>query len=317
MVYRVLKEERLKEDKKRAIKKINQAYSKESSFKFTWGDFSGGFGIFTIFLIMISVAIAGVVAWQCWKRRGAAMAFNPTLAGLSALLPKGVASPLDAVQQGKETVICQAGPSTPTSTAILAVLLTVLVIFVCVVFWRKRRRLLKKTVDGLYVQFSTPHHLETVFLGELTIPYDHTFTEGTVLVTDVIVNQFCLRYTLTVTWGIRLKGAATRPGQHPANVPLPETLSVSKKLARLMLGTTKYMTMTRLLKYSGGLATPIPMGVPRLIDAGWSDLGAEQYTPRRRVDELPSAPRRAVQADSSLADHELRSGTGAVYEPLH
>ena len=127
------------------------------------------------------------------------------------------------------------------------------------------------------MQFFTPHHLKTVFLGELTIPYDHTFTAGSVLVTDVLVNQFCPKYTLTVTWGLRLKGAATRPGQHPENVPLQETISVSKKLARLMLGTSKYMTMTRLLKYSCGLATPILMGIPRLVDAGWSDLGAEPF----------------------------------------
>ena len=122
------------------------------------------------------------------KNRGGALAVNPTLAGLTALLPKRLGSPLDAVQEGQETVICQAGPTTPTSTAILAVLLTILVIYICVAFWWKRRRLLKKTVDHLYVQFSTPHHLETVFLGELTIPYDHTFTEGNVLVTDVLVN---------------------------------------------------------------------------------------------------------------------------------
>ena len=128
---------------------------------------------------MVCLAVAGVVAWKCWKNRGGALAVNPTLAGLTTLLPKGLASPLDVVQEGKETVICQAGPATPTSTAILAVLLTVLLIFICVVFWPKRRRLLKKTVDGLYVQFSTPHHLETVFLGELTIPYDHTIRKGT------------------------------------------------------------------------------------------------------------------------------------------
>ena len=149
----------------------------------------------------------------------------------------------------------------------------------------------EKSMDGLYIQFSTPHHLETVFLGELTIPYNHTFTIRNVLVTDVVVNQFCLRYTLTINWGLQLKGAATRPGQHPANIQLPETIAVSEKLARLMLGTAKYMTMTRLLKYSCNLAMPIPMGVPWLVDAGWSDLGGENFPVQWRTDELPSAPR--------------------------
>ena len=54
--------------------------------------------------------------------------------------------------------------------------------------------------------------------SELTIPCNHTFTKGSILVTDVVVNQFYLRYTLTIMLGLRLKGAATRPGQHPANI---------------------------------------------------------------------------------------------------
>ena len=287
--------ERHKEDKRQTIKKINQEYREESSFKFEWGNFSGGFGIFSTFLIILGLGIIGFVAWKCWKRRGGAMAGNPPLAGLAAMLPKGLANPLDVIKGGrKETIVCEASNVTPTSPAILAVLLAVLVNLVCVVVWRKRSRLLKNTVDSLYIQFLTPDHLETVFLGELTIPYDHTFTEGNILVTDVVVNQFCLRYTLTITWGLQLKGAATRPGQHPANIPLPETIAVSKKLARLMLGTAKYMSMTRLLKYSCNLARPIPMGVPRLVDAGWSDLGGENFPVRRRTDVLPSAPHRTV-----------------------
>ena len=141
------------------------------------------------------------------------MAGNPALAGLAPMLPKSFANPLDAVKGGrKETIVCESSNVTPTSAAILALLLAVLVILVCMVVWRKRRGLLKKTVDGLYIQFSTPHYLETVFLRELTIPYGHTFTEGNILVTDEVVNQFCLRYTLTISWGLQLKGAATRPG---------------------------------------------------------------------------------------------------------
>ena len=185
--------------------------------------------------------------------------------------------PMVLEEEMGRVVYCESLKVTPTSTAILAVLLAVPIILICAAVWRKRRRFRKKKVDGLYIQFSTPHHLEPVFLGELTIPYDHTFTEGNILVTDVVVNQFCLRYMLMITWGLQLKEATTRPGQHPANIPLPETIADSKKLARLMLGTAKYMTMTRLLKYSCNLAMPIPMGVPRLVDAGWSDLGGENF----------------------------------------
>ena len=59
---------RHKEERRKSITKINQEYNKESSIKFTWGDFSGGFGIFTIFIIMVCLAVAGVIAWKCWKK---------------------------------------------------------------------------------------------------------------------------------------------------------------------------------------------------------------------------------------------------------
>ena len=39
---------RHKEEKKQTIKKINQEYREDSSFKFKWVNFSGGFGIIII-----------------------------------------------------------------------------------------------------------------------------------------------------------------------------------------------------------------------------------------------------------------------------
>ena len=91
----------------------------------------------------------------------------------------------------------------------------------------------------VYVQFSTPMHQEVVFLGEVTIPVDHLFLEGSVLLKDAMVNQLCVKCTLTVHWRAQLKGAANRPGMpgmHPVTIPLPTTLGVSRRLAGLMLG---------------------------------------------------------------------------------
>ena len=55
------------------------------------------------------------------------------------------------------------------------------------------------------------------------------------------------------------------------------------------------------------------------MDAGLSDVGAEPFPPRQRVDKLPSAPRGAVRGGPTVdqEDQEFRSGTGAVYEPLN
>ena len=50
------------------------------------------------------------------------MADNPPLAGLAAMLPKGLANPLDVIKgRRKETIVCESSNVTPTSPAILAV----------------------------------------------------------------------------------------------------------------------------------------------------------------------------------------------------
>ena len=219
-------------------------------------------------------------------------------------------------------------PGDPTAVAVLAILLAIRVIAVVTLAWRRRRQPCHRTVDGLYVQLVNPHIMETIFLGELAMPYDHTYTEGYVLIRDVVVNQLCLKYTLTVTWGAQLMGAATHPGQQPLTIPLPDTVRVSKKLARLMMSNVKYTTRSRLLKYSAGLATPVPMGVPRLIDAGWSDVGAEWPEQVIRHSAVPNAPPRSLPSTSGATgqkgssskktakDRPTGKKNGAVYEAL-
>ena len=58
-----------KEETRQTIKKINREYREDSSFKFEWGNFSGRFGIFSTFLIILGLGIIGFLAWKCWKRR--------------------------------------------------------------------------------------------------------------------------------------------------------------------------------------------------------------------------------------------------------
>ena len=155
--------------------------------------------------------------------------------------------------------------------------------------------------------------METVFLGEVEIPHAHIFTEGRTLVRDCVVNQICLRSMLRVRWEMKLRGAATRPGEHPITIPLPETVFVSRRLSRYLLGPGKTSTMVRLLRYSSGLASPVPSGVPRLIDAGWTRLGGRT---RGRA-TAPTLRRSPSDSDQDAAVHvPSREGTGAVYEAL-
>ena len=62
-------------------------------------------------------------------------------------------------------------------------------------------------MHGVYVQFSTPMHQEDVLLGEVTIPVDQLFLEGTALLKDSMVNQLCVKCTLRVHCHAQLKGA--------------------------------------------------------------------------------------------------------------
>ena len=57
--------DRHRKEKKQTIRKIIQEYREDSSFEFEWGNFSGGFGIFSMFLIILGLDIIGVVAWKC------------------------------------------------------------------------------------------------------------------------------------------------------------------------------------------------------------------------------------------------------------
>ena len=134
---------------------------------------------------------------------------------------------------------------------------------------------MRTTINGVCIQFATPIHQEVVFLGEVTVPMDHLFLKGSVPLKDAMVNQLCVKCTLTIHWQAILKGAANRLGMHPITIPLPTNLEISRRLAGQMLGAGKYLTMVRLLKYTSGLATPIPANMPRLVDSGWSTLGEE------------------------------------------
>ena len=293
---------------------------------FSVGNFGGGFGLVTIFIIIIALAVLGCVAWKCWQRHQTKAA----IAGLTMALPRAIAleqaDPEGLLDKEKALTGCPDVPGDATAVAALAMLLAILVIVVVTIVWLKRRQLRRQTIDGLYIQLVNPHIMETIFLGELAMPHDHAYTEGCTLIRDIIVNQLCLKYTLTITWGIHLMGAATRPGQQPSVVPLPDTIQVSKKLARLMMGNMKSATRARLLKYSAGLATQVPMGVPRLIDAGWSDVGGDWPDQMNRLSAIPNAPPRALPSASGDADRSSSSRRAgdrlankereAVYEAL-
>ena len=181
-------------------------------------NFGGGFGLVTIFAIIIILATTGCVAWKCWQRHQAKAA----MAGLVMAFPRAVALPTAnpgvLLVREKTLTGCPDDSGDATTVAVLAILLAILVIAVVTIAWLKRRQLRQRTIDGLYIQLVNPHIMEMIFLGELAMPHGHAYTEGCVLIRDIVVNQLCLKDTLTVTWGINLMGAATPFTRHNSSV---------------------------------------------------------------------------------------------------
>ena len=119
---------------------------------------------------------------------------------------------------------CLKAATETITAAILAIVLLLLILLVTVLLWRKRRAIMRTTVDGIYVQFSKMTHQEVVFLGPVMIPIDQLYLEGYVLIKEVIATQLCSACTLTVHWRAPLKGATNQPGMRPVTIPLPGTI---------------------------------------------------------------------------------------------
>ena len=305
------------ENRRRKIAAINRRWSFTKS--------PSGWPVFTGISTFIIILAIGYLIYRCCK----SVPQSPINMALDGLIPRVAAQEIGRVavrvrnmdMTEEEHQECPTSGTEATTAAVLAIVLLLLILAVAVLIWKKRRAIMRTTIDGVYIQFSTPTHQEAVFLGEVTIPVDHLFLEGTVLLKDAMVNQMCLKCTLTLHWHAQLKGAANRPGMHPVTIPLPTTVEVSRRLAGLIIGSGKYTTTVRLLKYTSGLATAIPANLPRLVDSGWSTLGDETAT-MKNINRMvrgergrrPEAPPHPASMEDLTTN---RVGTGAVYEPLH
>ena len=250
--------------------------------------------MFTGVTSMIMILGIGYLIYQCCR----AGYYGPVSMAMTGAVPKGAARDIrqaaarmrDLDMTDMEDCPCPVSGAEAATTAVLAVvLLLLLVLAVAVLVWKKRKAIMRSTTNRVYIQFATPTHQEVVLLGEVTVPVNHLFLEGSVLLRDDTMTQVGMKCILTIRWRATLKGAANRPGMHPVTIPLPNTIEISKRLAVLMLGAGKYTTMVRLLKYNSGLATPIPANMPHLVDSGWSTLGEEPPTVRNVV-KMTSQP---------------------------
>ena len=219
------------EAKRRRIAAINRRWSFTKS--------PSGWPVFTGISTFIIILAIGYLIYRCCK----SIPQSPINLAMGGLIPRGAAQEIGRVaarernldMTEEEHQRCPTSGTEAMTAAVLAIVLLLLILAVAVLIWKNRRAIMRTTIDGVYIQFSTPTHQEAVFLGEVTIPVDHLFLEGPVLLKDAMVNQLCLKSTLTLHWHAQLKGAANSPGMYPVTIPLPTTVEVSRRLTSLMI----------------------------------------------------------------------------------
>ena len=98
---------------------------------------------------------------------------SPINMALGGLIPRGAAQEIgqvaarvrnmDMTKEGYQE--CPTSGTEATTAAVLAIVLLLLILAVAVLIWKKRRAIIRTTIDGVYIQFNTPTHQEAVFLG--------------------------------------------------------------------------------------------------------------------------------------------------------
>ena len=231
----------------------------------------------TILVVLVVVALASCC---CYK-------FRSNVAGLWLMSQNPVVSATDLPMPGPPLV---AQPDPGAACAITIIILLILVgffmILSIVLYCKRARRLADRLPDGLYLQFASPAVSEVVNIGQATAPNDHLYValSPEPLLQDITVNQFWFTHMATPIWGRQVIRAAAMGGAPDVPLTLPESFPISANLSRALRGRRhKGHIQVRLLRYSSGLATVVPFGIPRMTFDGWRPIG-------RRVDDDMGPP---------------------------
>ena len=188
-------------ERKRRIAAVNRCWSFTNA--------SSGWPVFTGVTSMLVMVGVGYLIYRCCR----AGCRGPVSMAIAGAVPKGAARDirqaaarvrdLDMTEMGEHP--CPASGAEATTAAVLAIVLLLLVVAVGVLVWKKRKAILRSTTDRVYIQFATPTHQEVVLLGEVTVPVDHLFLEGSVLLKDATMTQVWMKCILTIQWRATLK----------------------------------------------------------------------------------------------------------------
>ena len=134
-----------------------------------------------------------------------------------------------------------------------------------------------KRFDGVYLQLVTERLTETTYLGECLMPIDQVFQKNDEepLIRELYVKHLCGTYVVQLRWGRQLYAIEKVALGRAINLSLPGNVNISKKMATALRDDPRTVRMARLLRYTGGLASVIPVGMPMISVAGWSVIGGK------------------------------------------
>ena len=223
-------------------------------------------------LSVVTIVIIITVLYCCCKHRSA-MAGMTVVAG-------GVPAVRGDVEWGKTAR--GYNPECATGIehydAILAGLIGMLMItlVICGYLIRRIKKAKKyKMTDGVYLQVASQQVCETIHVGEVSMPLDHIFQRkgSEPLLREIHITTIYARHAARLQWARTLYATETVSGASAIPMSLPECVRVSRDLAGVLGGNREGVVMARLLRYTGGLATIVPMEMPMISSAGWSAVG--------------------------------------------
>ena len=134
-----------------------------------------------------------------------------------------------------------------------------------------------KKPDGIYLQIVTERLSETVYLGECLMPIDQVFQKNDEepLIRELYVKHLFGTYIVQMVWGRQLYAIEKVASGRAINLSLPGSVNISRRMAAALRDDPRTVRMARLLRYTGGLASVIPVGMPMISIAGWSVIGGK------------------------------------------
>ena len=163
--------------------------------------------------------------------------------------------------------------------------------------------------DGIYLQLVTERLTETTYLGECLMPIDQVFQKNDEepLIRELYVKHLCGTYIGQLVWGRQIYAIEKVALGRAINLSLPGSVNISRRMATALREDPRTVRMARLLRYTGGLASVIPVGMPMISVAGWSVIGGKDLREQDFSEFRPPVMLRSKSHRSSKLQRSVRS----------